>query len=155
MRFIATATRRFPRLRQSKCPQGETGHGLISQDGTDIVRRVPDFLPVLDAAALPPGKGETIELGGRRIAVFNIGGQFYALDDTCPHRGGPLGPGWIEGEKCTVACPLHGWEFDLKTGACLTVPSRPVRAHLVRVVEGKVEIAVQPAGGVPISDPAD
>ena len=115
---------------------------------------MPDFFPAFDASALPPGKGETVELGGRRIAVFNIGGKFYALDDTCPHRGGPLGPGWIEGEKCMVACPLHGWEFDLKTGACLTVPSRPVRSYRVRVVEGTVEIAVQPDGGAPGPDPA-
>ncbi len=102
-----------------------------------------NFLPALAAAAVPSGKGETVELGGRRIAVFNVDGQFYALDDTCPHRGGPLGPGWIEGEKCTVVCPLHGWEFDLKTGACLTVPSRPVRSHPVRVVEGMVCVSVQ------------
>lgn len=115
---------------------------MISCGETDRLRRVPDFLPALDAANLPAGKGETVLLNGRRIAVFNVGGEFYALDDECPHRGGPLGSGWAEGEKCTVACPLHGWEFDLKTGACLTVPARPVRAHPVRVVDGKVEIAL-------------
>ena len=101
-----------------------------------------DFFPVLDAAALPPGKGETVLLAGQRIAVFNVGGEFYALADDCPHRGGPLGAGWVEGEKCTVACPLHGWEFDLKTGACLTAPSRPVRAYPIRVVNGKLEVDV-------------
>ena len=101
-----------------------------------------DFLPALDASALPPGKGETVELAGRRIAVFNVGGQFYALDDDCPHRGGPLGSSWVDVDQCKVACPLHGWEFDIKTGACLTVPARPVRSHAVRVVEGKVEIAL-------------
>lgn len=110
---------------------------------------MPDFFPALDASALPPGKGETVELSGRRIAVFNVGGQFYALDDTCPHRRGPLGPGWVDTDKCSVACPLHGWEFDLKTGACLTVPSRPVRSHRVRVVGGRVEIAIQPEAGAP------
>jgi len=109
----------------------------------DNIRPVPDFLPALEAAALLPGKGETVLLAGKRIAVFNVDGQFYALDDDCPHRGGPLGPGWVEAGKCTVACPLHGWEFDLKTGACLTVPARPVRAYPVRVVEGKVEVSVQ------------
>lgn len=102
--------------------------------------RVPDFVPALEAAALPPGKGETVQLNGRRVAVFNVGGEFFALDDDCPHRGGPLGPGWVDTEKCAVACPLHGWEFDLKTGACLTVPARPVRAYAVRVVDGKVEV---------------
>lgn len=103
---------------------------------------MPDFLPALEAAALPLGKGQTVLLAGRRIAVFNVGGVFYALDDDCPHRGGPLGPGWVDAEQCKVACPLHGWEFDLKTGACLTVPARPVRSHSVRVVSGMVEIAL-------------
>ncbi len=103
---------------------------------------MPEFLTACDAATLPPGKGETVLLGGRRIAVFNVDGQFYALDDDCPHRGGPLGPGWVDAGKCAVACPLHGWEFDLKTGACLTVPARPVRAYAVRVADGNVEIAL-------------
>ncbi len=102
-----------------------------------------NFLPALDAAALPPGKGETIEIAGQRIAVFNVGGEFYALHDACPHRGGPLGSGWVEGEKCTVACPLHGWEFDIKTGACISMPGRPARAYPVRLVEGKVWVSVQ------------
>ena len=101
-----------------------------------------EYLPVLDASTLPPGKGETVLLAGQRIAVFNVGGEFYALDDDCPHRGGPLGSGWVDVEKCAVACPLHGWEFDIKTGACLTVPARPVRSHPVRVVDGRLEIAV-------------
>lgn len=103
---------------------------------------MPGFFPALDGSALPPGKGETVLLNGRRIAVFNVGGEFFALDDDCPHRGGPLGPGWVDVEQCKVACPLHGWEFDLRTGACLTVPARPVRSHPVRVVDGKVEVAV-------------
>ncbi len=104
---------------------------------------MPDFLPVLNAAALPPGKGETVELAGRRIAVFNVGGQFFALDDECPHRGGPLGSGWVDADACQVTCPLHGWAFDLKSGAGVTVPARPVRSHPVRVVEGKVCVSIQ------------
>lgn len=103
---------------------------------------MPDFVPALAAAALQPGKGESVLLNGRRIAVFNVGGEFFALDDDCPHRGGPLGPGWLDAEQCKVACPLHGWEFDLRTGACLTVPARPVRSHPVRVADGWVEVAV-------------
>ena len=101
-----------------------------------------EFLPALDASALPPGKGETVELAGQRIAVFNVGGEFYALDDACPHRGGPLGSGWVDADACQVSCPLHGWAFDLKSGAGVTKPARPVRSHPVRVVDGKVEIAL-------------
>ena len=103
---------------------------------------MPNFFPALDASSLPPGKGETVLLNGRRIAVFNVGGEFFALDDDCPHRGGPLGSGWVDADACQVTCPLHGWAFDLKTGAGVTAPARPVRSHPVRVVDGKVEVAV-------------
>lgn len=114
---------------------------LVAGDRAELQK--PLYIPALDAAALPPGKGETVLLAGRRVAVFNVAGQFYALDDDCPHRGGPLGSGWVDADACHVTCPLHGWAFDLKTGAGVTVPARPVRSYTVRVVEGKVEVSVQ------------
>ena len=101
-----------------------------------------DFTPVIAVSDLVKGQGRTVEIAGKRIAIFNVDDQIYALEDDCPHRGGPLGPGWVTAEKCTVACPLHGWEFDLKTGAGLIVPARPVRTYPVKVVEGKIEVAV-------------
>ena len=64
----------------------------------------------------------------------------YAIDDRCPHRGGPLGAGTLENGE--VVCPLHGWAFDLKTGACRSGPDRPVKTYPVRVVDGQVEICV-------------
>ena len=89
------------------------------------------FVDVAEVASLQPGKGRTVEVRGRRFALFNIEGTFHAIEDACPHRGGPLGVGWLEG--CKVHCPLHGWGFDVRTGACDVRPDRPVKCFPVEV----------------------
>ncbi|MFM7102154.1 MAG: Rieske (2Fe-2S) protein [Verrucomicrobiota bacterium] len=98
------------------------------------------YVDAAEAASLPPGRGRTVEVQGRRIALFNLGGTFHAIEDACPHRAGPLGAGYFEGHQ--VYCPLHGWAFDVRTGTCSTRPDRPVRTFPTRVVDGKVWIAV-------------
>lgn len=98
------------------------------------------FYPVPEAAQLQPGKGMTVSVAGRRVALFNLAGEYHAIDDTCPHVGAPLGGGWVDGES--VACPMHGWEFEIKTGKGLTVPSCSVQRYRVRVSEGNVEISI-------------
>ena len=99
-----------------------------------------EFVSVADAASIPAGHGRTVHVQGREFALWNVDGQFYCIDDQCPHRGGPLGSGSMtDGE---VFCPLHGWGFDVRTGACSTRPDRPVATYLARVVDGKVEICV-------------
>jgi NAD(P)H-dependent nitrite reductase small subunit len=99
-----------------------------------------EFIAVADTASLTPGKGRTVEVRGRRFAVWNVDGEFHAIDDTCPHRGAPLGAGVLENGK--VYCPLHGWEFDVKTGACHSNPERPVASYPTKVENGQVWIAV-------------
>jgi nitrite reductase (NADH) small subunit/3-phenylpropionate/trans-cinnamate dioxygenase ferredoxin subunit len=99
-----------------------------------------EYVAVAEAASLAPGEGRTVEIRGRRIALWNVGGRFHAMDDTCPHRGGPLGAGVLDGGQ--VHCPLHGWAFDPVTGACLTNPSRPVACHPTRVADGQVWVAL-------------
>jgi nitrite reductase/ring-hydroxylating ferredoxin subunit len=64
------------------------------------------------------GTGTTIEVGGKEVAVFNVDGTFHALANTCPHRGGPLGEGELDG--CLVTCPWHAWQFDVSTGESVT-----------------------------------
>jgi nitrite reductase/ring-hydroxylating ferredoxin subunit len=71
---------------------------------------------------LAPGSGTTVEAEGQRIALFNVQGTFYALGDTCPHSGGPLGEGELDGT--TVTCPWHGATFDVRTGAVTGPPAR-------------------------------
>jgi NAD(P)H-dependent nitrite reductase small subunit len=99
-----------------------------------------EFVAVAEAASLPPGQGRTVNYRGREFALYNVAGQFYAMDDACPHKGGPLGAGCLEGEK--VYCPLHGWAFDIKTGICSTRPDLPVQTYETRVVDGQVQIKI-------------
>jgi len=97
-----------------------------------------EFTSVAEAISLPPGHGRTVHIKGRELALWNLDGHFYCIDDQCPHRGGPLGAGTLEnGEVC---CPLHGWGFDVRTGACSTRPDRPVKTHPTRVVDGRVQV---------------
>lgn len=71
---------------------------------------------------IPPGNGKACDLEGKTIAVFNVEGTYYAIDDECPHAGAPLSAGFVQGHK--VGCPWHGADFDLRTGAVLSSPAR-------------------------------
>ena len=78
----------------------------------------------------PPGSARELVAEDRIVALFNVDGEFYALDGICPHQGGPLGKGLLDG--CVVTCPWHGWQFDVRTGqhqisASLQHPTLPVR----------------------------
>ena len=63
---------------------------------------------------IPPGSGKELAVGGRVVALFNVDGTVYALDGVCPHAGGPLGEGTLDGN--VVTCPWHGWQFDVTCG---------------------------------------
>ena len=77
----------------------------------------------------PPNKGVCVEVGGKRVAVFNTTGQFYAIDDTCPHRGAAFSDGQVHGTH--VVCPLHGAEADVRTGMCTPPAPGPVSTYEV------------------------
>lgn len=79
---------------------------------------MPGFVKMATMEELPPGSAKEVEYEGRIYALFNVDGALWAIDGICPHQGGPLAEGWVEGT--TVVCPWHGWQFDLKTG---TMPS--------------------------------
>jgi NAD(P)H-dependent nitrite reductase small subunit len=90
---------------------------------------------------LPEGRGATVELeGGRELALYNAGGQFYAVENFCPHKGAPLADGTLRGH--TVECAWHGWRFDLRTGACLDHSSEAVETYEVVVEDGWVKIKI-------------
>jgi len=76
---------------------------------------------VAEAGELQPGEGRVVEAHGRSIALFNVDGQYYAIDNICPHRGGPLGEGDVDGP--VVACPWHAWRWDVRTGANTNNPA--------------------------------
>ena len=91
------------------------------------------------AGEIGEGESMTVMIGDRPVAVFCSGGQYYALDDTCIHRGGSLGRGLFDGEW--VACPLHGWKFNVKTGNLAMGPG--VACHAARERDGEVEVKIQ------------
>lgn len=72
---------------------------------------------VARTSEIKPGEGKIAEAGGKQLAVFNVDGKFHVLDNTCCHRGGPLGDGELEGN--VVTCPWHGWRYDVTTGKCV------------------------------------
>lgn len=76
---------------------------------------------IATTADVESGKGRSFRIEGKAVALFNIEGTFYAIEDYCTHAGVLLGGGWVDGE--TVVCPLHGAVFCLKTGAALTPPA--------------------------------
>ena len=100
---------------------------------------MPAFVTACATSDVAPGSGKTLTVGGKEIAVFNVDGVFYAIDNTCPHRGGPLGEGELEG--CAVTCPWHAWTFDLKTGNSLT-DDLEVGVYETRVEGGDLLVAV-------------
>ncbi len=90
------------------------------------------FVKVATTDEIEPGTGKLVQVNGLEIAVFNVGGQFYASGAVCPHEGGPLEDGTLDGD--IVICPWHGFDFDLKTGECLVdsdlrVPTYPVKVE--------------------------
>jgi nitrite reductase (NADH) small subunit len=95
-----------------------------------------DFTPAIPADELPPGRAAEVTVGGRAVALFNVGGRFHALDGRCPHRGGPLGQGFVEGPR--VSCPWHNWTFDVTTGENVVSADLKVRRYEVRVENGQV-----------------
>ncbi len=71
-------------------------------------------MPVAAAADMPPGSMRTVDAEGWRLVVVNVGGEFRAFDNRCPHLGGPLGKGRLD--DGALVCPWHGWRFDARTG---------------------------------------
>ena len=87
---------------------------------------------------IPTGRGKTVSLGEKRIALFNVDGAFYAIDDTCLHRGGPLGEGELEG--CIVTCPWHGWKYDVRSGEMTMNAAARVNCYQTRTEGADVQV---------------
>ena len=119
---------------------------------------MPSDVFVEEVAEFPEGERRIIEVNGREIGVFNLKGKFYALLNVCLHQSGPMLKGTITGtliagentiwmpqwikEGEILRCPWHFLEFDIRTGDCLGYPGRRIRFYEVRVVDGKVILAI-------------
>jgi nitrite reductase/ring-hydroxylating ferredoxin subunit len=102
---------------------------------------VATFVKVSTLQDLGPGQGQLVTVNNKRIALFNVAGRYYALDDSCPHRGGPLSQGDLEGGE--VVCPWHGARFALETGAIKAPPAAVgVASYPVRIQGADIEIEV-------------
>ena len=101
---------------------------------------MPDYLRTVNVSELPPGTCKAVEVNGKTVALFNVDGKVYALDNVCLHRGGPLGEGFLEGE--VVTCPWHQWQYNVRTGEMCGNPAVKVTAYPVQVVGGMIEVAV-------------
>jgi nitrite reductase (NADH) small subunit len=89
---------------------------------------------------IPLREGRSVRIDNREIAVFNLGGHFLAIDNACPHKGGPLSEGIVSG--ATVVCPLHAWKVDLNTGTVMSQGSGTpcVRTYPTRVQNGVIDV---------------
>ena len=97
-----------------------------------------EFVTVANAEDIPPGTGRTVDVNGVWIALFNVNGVFFAVDNTCPHAGGPIGEGKLSGE--IVTCPWHAWRYRLSDGAWADNPKLKIGCYAVRVEGDLVQI---------------
>ena len=100
------------------------------------------WIRIAVAVDLPPREGRVVQLGSRDIAVFNLGDRFFATDNRCPHKGGPLCDGIVTGHA--VVCPLHAWKVNLETGDVErpAAANRCVQTYPTRVQDGVLQIDV-------------
>jgi NAD(P)H-dependent nitrite reductase small subunit len=101
-----------------------------------------DYVRAIAVADLPPGQATEVAVDGETLALFNVEGTFHALTNRCPHRGGPLGQGFVEGAE--VSCPWHNWTFDVRTGESTASSDMKVPCHEVKVEDGQVLVQVVP-----------
>ena len=100
-----------------------------------------EFTKVTKTDDIEPGKVKVYEVASKKIAICNVDGTFYAIDDICTHDGGPLDQGeLLDGQ---IECPRHGALFDVKTGRALTLPAvAPVKSYAVQVDGGDIKVEV-------------
>jgi nitrite reductase/ring-hydroxylating ferredoxin subunit len=96
---------------------------------------------VASVGEVSEGEGLLVEVRSKVIAIFRFGDELFAVDDTCPHKGGSLHEGKLEGG--IVSCPWHDWRFDLRTGICPTNPLSKIETYLVRVEGGAIFVEIE------------
>ncbi len=101
-----------------------------------------EFVRIHGAADIPPGAGRAFSVGRYEVAVFNVGGELFALENSCPHQGGPLADGWLE--QSLVTCPWHGWCFDVRSGKMTLGDFARVPRFTVRRDGGDLVVSTEP-----------
>ncbi len=99
------------------------------------------YVPVAQISEIPSGQAKTVQAGGRPIALCNVNGTFYAIENRCSHDDGPLGEGMLADHR--IECPRHGAQFDVTNGQALTLPAvRPVHVFPVKVEGTQIFVEV-------------
>lgn len=94
-------------------------------------------IKLANVSDIPVGKSIIASgLSGLEVALFNVDGKIFAIENECPHMGGPLGEGDVEG--CIVTCPWHGWQFDLHDGECQNMPGEMARKIEISIENGEI-----------------
>ena len=99
-----------------------------------------EFIEVARLDELPPGTGTVVTIADKDVALFNVQGTVYAMENACLHQAQSLGSSPLDG--CVVTCRGHGWRYDVTTGNTLHVPDYGVQTYPVKVVDGKIMIAL-------------
>ena len=100
-----------------------------------------EFIKVAVTGDIPTNQGKLVEVEGKKIALFNLEGKYYAIDNTCTHRGGPLSEGELQGDE--VTCPWHGAKFKVTSGDVLSPPApQGVKCFLVRITGNDLEVEI-------------
>jgi 3-phenylpropionate/trans-cinnamate dioxygenase ferredoxin subunit len=100
---------------------------------------VSDWITAAKVGEFPPGEWRAVDADGTRIVVFNLGGEYFAIEDVCTHDGGQLTGGLVQGAE--IVCPRHGARFSIKTGAALCAPAyEPTAKFPVRVKDGEIQV---------------
>ena len=98
-----------------------------------------EFVKAAKKSEIPADTGKYVEVQGKEIALFNVGGKVCAIYHVCPHQGGPLAEGGLDGS--VVTCPWHGWSFDVTTGECTLNPA--IKQESFKVKEEGEDILVE------------
>ena len=105
--------------------------------------RRPGVVEVCPVEELPPGEVKIVHAGSISIGVYNLNGEFYALEDRCSHDDGPLCEGDFDPDTGVAICPRHGANIDIRTGEPRTLPAtEPVHTFAVRIEDGIVKVEV-------------
>ncbi len=98
------------------------------------------FVKAAEKQELENGQAKIVRLDGRNIALFRVNNEYYAVANTCLHRGGPLGEGELDGHQ--VTCPWHGWKFDVRDGSFTVIPTLRVKTYQVKEEDGMILVDV-------------
>jgi len=101
---------------------------------------MPEFQKVAETSQIPQGSGKIFEVNGNQIAIWNLSDNYYAFQNVCPHRGGPVGEGEVEGN--IITCPWHGQQFDVTSCQGITNPAAKLTKYELQVEGNDIKVAV-------------